>query len=215
MAESIKNLSLYEENKVDESTEKILKRISINEHELLNLQKQLLKSLKTETLENQKTEALQFKILDEENKTLQAEIQKLKDQLPRYTNNRIPKQNYEKLHSEYLKLEKKYSNSFNENSLLQQSLLKIKNSNFSKFNNSLTENLAELSRILSDLSKISCLTRAYSMRTPVDYSNLLGQDSNHSSIQIYIEKIRKEVEKISLECTDIYAEQCGNNCYIQ
>lgn len=156
MAESIKNLSLYEENKVDESTEKILKRISINEHELLNLQKQLLKSSKTETLENQKTEALQFKILDEENKTLQAEIQKLKDQLPRYTNNRIPKQNYEKLHSEYLKLEKKYSNSFNENSLLQQSLLKIKNSNFSKFNNSLTENLAELSRILSDLSKISC-----------------------------------------------------------
>ena len=130
MAESIKNLSLYEENKVDESTEKILKRISINEHELLNLQKQLLKSSKTETLENQKTEALQFKILDEENKTLQAEIQKLKDQLPRYTNNRIPKQNYEKLHSEYLKLEKKYSNSFNENSLLQQSLLKIKNSNF-------------------------------------------------------------------------------------
>ena len=114
-------------------------------------------------------------------------------------------------------IEEQYAENLSKNSKMQQELIKLKKKNYKKKNGSDSENILELSRILSDISKITFLAQEYNDKKYVNLSKVLSKEFNviFNSPDKYIEKIKKETEKLRLNCADIYAELCGSACNTQ
>ncbi|OMJ71544.1 hypothetical protein SteCoe_30217 [Stentor coeruleus] len=214
LAESIKNLSLNYSFTERDSTESILIKASTIEIEILSIQKSLKNYLSIHNLKFKKQELENMQNLCINNKMLKKQINELKLKHEKYHKN--PHEIHE-MKKKYETLNEKYSTCLNENSELQEQLIQIKKKNLNRVNCIKKDNTIELACILTDVSKLAYVAKAYCEKNLIDFSVLMQNNNicKCNSPQEYLENIKKQLERLRVSCTDVYAEQCGSTCNTQ
>lgn len=212
LAENIKNLSLNEQYELNESTESIVKSIACCDNEIEILQKKYLQLSRAPQVTIRSEDREGLKGLSCENLKLRTEIKSLAEEVSKYNESSKSRGEFLQILSQVNINEEKYSELLNDNAALQKQLIDIKRENPQK--STYLDNLENLSRILSEISKIAYIAEKYSEGKAIDLSGLLRQNFSLKSntVQEYLDKIRKALEKVRLHSTDLYAEQCGMAC---
>jgi hypothetical protein len=217
LAENIKNLSIKERFNVNESTDDVIKNITNCELENTNLYIKLENLGKNRASEQEIVEAEEIQRLYQENKSLKHQIGLITDTLSKYKDKKVSREDTKPLKREIKLLDDAYAQTLTENSLLQENLIRIKKEASVYSNTPSNEIQSKLSKILIDLSTISSLVSSYTEKKSIDFSSLLHHDYilDCTSNKQYVEKIKKVLEQLRVQTNDLYAEQCGNACYIQ
>lgn len=181
------------------------------------LKGKVLKMTQFNELRVHKVQLEEIQSVIKQNEELRMQIEIMKNQRKKYGKPKISKIKYEEAKSQLHKLELKHESNLTENLSLQHSLLsqKKQNDHFPSTQN--PASIQVLKSVLSDLLKFSHITSHYIKYQSVDLSKLLIQDFSVpcSTIPEYLEKIRKTVESLRIQSTDLYAEHCGSNCITQ
>lgn len=214
LAESIKNLSLSHSFTKRDSSETILMKASTIEIEILNMQKSLKKYLSIHNFKFKKQELENMQDLCQNNKILKEQINELRLKNEKYYKN--PREINE-MKKKLEILNGKYTTCLNENSELQEQLIQIKKKNLNQVNCMKKDNIMDLACMLNDVSKLACVANTYCEKNFIDFAVLMQNDNECKccSPQEYLERIKKQLERLRVSCTDVYAEQCGRSCNTQ
>ena len=218
LAETIKNLSLSKEIELHESTEYLLKNIQEHDIEIADLEKNL-NEIATVKVKN-KSDCIVYKAdvqrLISENQEIKQEIELKNKVLSKY------KKTCKISHAELGEIQKKVARIGErceavrrENIGMKGELRRIKSDNYVRVYGTTYENISQLSNILGDLMKISALATEYSGNSESqEFNKILQQDYavNCNSVKEYLDSVKREVTKLRLRCTDVYAEKCGSKC---
>lgn len=206
LAETIKNLSLSEElaTQGSNSSKRLLSDIQVEEIEIAELKKKLSKMLNSSKKSENNKEIEQ---IHAENAEILEKIKTQKLIISRLNSVKMEASKIKDLNSRFKFAKEKCSILHAEKVKLSEELKKMRKENYVKVYGTSGENILELSRILTDLSKLSNISQANS-------GTNFKQDTvrNCKSVQEYLENIKKEAVKLRLKSADLYAEKCSKNC---
>ena len=208
------SINTYKQNSIESNSSiKSLKNsIKDQDLEIKSLKEKLLKLTNLNDLKSCKQKLEEIQSLTKENEDLHKSINSLKTTIKKYGTKKITQKEFNSKTIQLKKIQEKWEQGLNENSKLQQDLIKLKKSNLASGSN---KNISlDLKVILSDIMKISYIANGYSEKKSIDFSKLLNQDFylELGSLAEYIEKIRKSLEGLRRTSTDLYAEFCGSTC---
>lgn len=214
LAETIKNLSLSTEVTTKDNTEDILSKVSTIEIDIVNMQKSLEKLQKKYNLNSKRAELENLQDIENQNETLKKQIFQVKNDIGKYFAK--PDELIEVKKKQSI-IGEKYASGLAENANLQQQLIKLRKANFARSSYGRKDSMIDLACLLADVSKLACVAKAYCEKNSIDITVLFKQETLHrcSTSQDYLENIKKKLEGLRMNCTDIYAEQCGSSCYTQ
>ena len=217
LAETIKNLSLSKEIELHKSTENIVKNIEEHDLEIATLEKKLNKliAVRGNNKRGSSIHKADIETILSENNQIKQEIQGKTEVLSKYKLTcKISQADLGKIQNKVGVIGERCEAVRRENIRMQAELSKLKSDNYIRVHGTTGENISHLSQILGDLLKISALATGYSENKSPDFDKIFQQDYyfNCDSVKQYLDSMKKEVTKLRLRCTDVYAEQCGSTC---
>lgn len=213
------SINSFTEKKVEDNWKlKEMKRLLKEEDlQIRALKQKVMKMTQVNDLTVHKTQLEEILRMVKQNEELREQLKKMKNERKKYGKPKISQIKYQEAKSILHKLEIKHESYLTENSELQRSLISLKKSN-SQHPNTLTANHeSDLKSALTDLLKLSYLVNNYIESQTVDFSKLLTLTFPIpcSTIPEYLEKMKKTVETLRIQSTDLYAEHCGSACNTQ
>ena len=216
LAESI---STFTDKKVEDNGkfDEMKRLLKEEDLQIRALKQKVMKMTQVNDLSVHKSQFEEILGMAKQNEELRDQLKKMKNQRKKYGKPKVSKLKFQDAKSVLHKLELRHESNLTENSELQKSLIALKKSNNQHPSMLKSNHESDLKSALTDLLKLSYILNNYIQSQTVDFSSLitLTFPIPCSTVPEYLEKIRKTVETLRIQSTDLYAEHCGSTCNTQ